>query len=234
MYLSQAKTTPQKSNMFFFLIFLFYIAIYNLLNIDRVISKVEVRKVVRQAPSIDGSLEFWYWARSSGHKCLSRLLTEGLKRVPISWLLCSVLRFLYLLALILTTSVTYGISKSLCRFWLETYQGALLIVLSIFDWNVWRIWVFDGLLHPHSSILYVQMGRSIALYTVSLLSKIAVNVCLLASSCFGVQVAVGIVWLLCVSSTLVFHLGEVLGISLLFWQVWEYCEDLLAGRCLDM
>ena len=30
--------------------------------------------------------------------------------------------------------------------------------------------MLDGLLHPHSSIPYVQMGRSIALYTVSLLS----------------------------------------------------------------
>jgi len=36
---------------------------------------------------------------------------------------------------------------------------------SIFDWNVWRSLVLDGLLHPHSSIPYVQMGRSIALYT---------------------------------------------------------------------
>jgi len=31
--------------------------------------------------------------------------------------------------------------------------------------------VLDGLLHPHSSIPYVQMGRSIILYTVSLLSR---------------------------------------------------------------
>jgi len=66
---------------------------------------------------------------------------------------------------------TYGISKSLCRVWLETYQGALLIVLSIFYWNVWRILVLDGLLHSHSSKPYVQMGRSIALYAVSLLSR---------------------------------------------------------------
>ena len=44
------------------------------------------------------------------------------------------------------------------------YQGALLIILNIFDWNVWRILVLDGLLHPHSSIPYVQMGRSIVLY----------------------------------------------------------------------
>ena len=31
--------------------------------------------------------------------------------------------------------------------------------------------MLDGLLHPHSSTPYVQMGRSIDLYTVSLLSK---------------------------------------------------------------
>jgi hypothetical protein len=31
--------------------------------------------------------------------------------------------------------------------------------------------VLDGLLHPHSSIPYVQMARSIALHTVSLLSR---------------------------------------------------------------
>ena len=31
--------------------------------------------------------------------------------------------------------------------------------------------MLDGLLHPHSSIPYVQMGRSIVLYTVSLLSR---------------------------------------------------------------
>ena len=104
---------------------------------------------MRQAPSIDGSLELCYWAKSSGHNRLSRLSTEGLKRVLISWLLCTVLRFLYLLTLILITSVTYGISKSLCKVWLETYQGALLTILSIFDWNVWRILVLDGLLHPH-------------------------------------------------------------------------------------
>ena len=31
--------------------------------------------------------------------------------------------------------------------------------------------VLNGLLHPHSSIPYVQMGGSIVLYTVSLLSR---------------------------------------------------------------
>ena len=79
--------------------------------------------------------------------------------------------FLYLMELILATSVTYGIFKSLCKVWLQMYQRALLIILSIFDWNVWRILLLDGLLHPHSSIPYVQKGRSIAFYTVSLLSS---------------------------------------------------------------
>ena len=31
--------------------------------------------------------------------------------------------------------------------------------------------MLNGLLHPHSSIPYVQMGRSVVLYTVSLLSR---------------------------------------------------------------
>ena len=142
---------------------------------------------MRQAPSIGGLLELCHWAKSSGHNRLSRLSAKGVKRALISWLLCWVEErsdqlvtvlswralwsvgycaqccdFLYLLALILTTSVTYRISKSLCEVWLETYQVALLIILSIFDRNIWRILVSDGLLHPHSSIPYVQMGRSIA------------------------------------------------------------------------
>jgi len=49
--------------------------------------------------------------------------------------------------------------------------GAILKILSIFVWKVWRILVLDGLLHPHSSTPYVQIGRSIAFYTVSLLSR---------------------------------------------------------------
>ena len=31
--------------------------------------------------------------------------------------------------------------------------------------------MLEGLVHPHNSIPYVQMGRSIFLYTVSLLSR---------------------------------------------------------------
>ena len=120
---------------------------------------------------------------SSGHNRLSRLSTEGLKTVLISWLLCTVLRVLCLLVLILITSVTYGISKSLCKVWLETYRGALLIILSIFDWNVWRILLLDGLCIP---IALSGMSRWVAVLCyirpVCCLG-IAVNMCLLASSC---------------------------------------------------
>ena len=78
---------------------------------------------MRQAPSIGGSLELCYWSKSSDHNRLSRLSAKGLKRALISWLLCSVLRFLYLLALILTTSVTYWISKLLCHVWVGDVPG---------------------------------------------------------------------------------------------------------------
>jgi hypothetical protein len=59
---------------------------------------------VRQAPSIGGSLELCCWAHSSGHNRLNRLSSKALKYALTSWLPCSVLRFLYLLALIVTTS----------------------------------------------------------------------------------------------------------------------------------
>jgi hypothetical protein len=52
----------------------------------------------------------------------------------------------------LMTSVTYGMLRSLCKVAFDTYQGALTSFLSILDWNVWRIFVLEGLLHPHSSI----------------------------------------------------------------------------------
>jgi hypothetical protein len=75
---------------------------------------------VRQAPYIGGSLDLHYRAKCSGHNRLSLLSASGLKSALISWLLCSVLRVLYLLALIVTTFVTNWISISLCKFRLET------------------------------------------------------------------------------------------------------------------
>ena len=62
------------------------ITIYSVL--DGVFSKGEVRKVLRQAPSIGGSLELYYWGTSSGHNRLSLLSAKRLKRPLISWLLC--------------------------------------------------------------------------------------------------------------------------------------------------
>ena len=155
-------------------------------------------------------------AKSSSHNRLSRLSTEGLKGVLVGLLLCTVLRFLYFLLLIVITSVTYWISKSLCKVCLETCRGALLFILSIFDWNVWRILVLDGLLHPHSSIPHVQMGHSSVLYTVSLLSRYSCERVFISQLIF---LSLNSSWRrldLCASSTLVFRLGEILGILFLF------------------
>jgi hypothetical protein len=62
------------------------------------------------------------------------------------------------------TSVTYFMPKSLCKVTFDKYQGALANFLNVLDRNVWRIFVLEGLLHPHSSIPYVQTGLIIALY----------------------------------------------------------------------
>jgi hypothetical protein len=50
------------------------------------------------------------------------------------------------------TSVTYGMRKPLRKVTLDMYQGALASFLNVLDWNVWGIFVLEGLLHPHSSI----------------------------------------------------------------------------------
>jgi hypothetical protein len=62
------------------------------------------------------------------------------------------------------TSVTYGMFKSLCKIRFDTYQGISANFLKVLGWNVWRIFVLEGLLPPHNSIPYVQTDLIIALY----------------------------------------------------------------------
>lgn len=57
--------------------------------------------------------------------------------------------------------------RSLCRVWLETYQGALAIMQRVFDLQIISI----GLLQPQNSIPYVQIGLSIVLYLRILVSS---------------------------------------------------------------
>jgi hypothetical protein len=64
------------------------------------------------------------------------------------------------------TFVTYGMPKSLCKVTYDMYQDALASFLNVLDWNVWGMFVLEGLLLPHSSIPYVQTGLIIALYMV--------------------------------------------------------------------
>jgi hypothetical protein len=43
----------------------------------------------------------------------------------------------------LMTSLMYSIFRSVCNDWLLTYQGAFVIIRSIFDWLLWIIDIFD-------------------------------------------------------------------------------------------
>jgi hypothetical protein len=72
---------------------------------------------------------------------------------------------------IFISSVINGIWRSLCNVKFETYHGALVMVRSAFDWNLWIILVFDGLAHPHSWIPYVQIDFNIHLYIKVLFSR---------------------------------------------------------------
>jgi hypothetical protein len=56
-----------------------------------------------------------------------------------------------------------GIFRSSCKVWLETYNGAIVIILKDLNWYVCSILMFDGLAHPHSSVSYVHMGFSMGL-----------------------------------------------------------------------
>ena len=126
---------------------------------------------MRQAPSIGGSLELCYWAKSSGHIRLSSLSAEGLKRAVISWLLCSVLRFLYLLALIRTIPLRTGYRSHCARFGWKRTRGHCWSFRAFSTGMFGGSWCWLACCIPQRSVPYVQMGHSIALYTVSLLSR---------------------------------------------------------------
>jgi len=55
--------------------------------------------------------------------------------------------------------------------WLVTYQGAFVIVWRSFDWYRCITDIFDLLVQPQSTMLYVHMGYSTVLYISSLFSS---------------------------------------------------------------
>jgi hypothetical protein len=86
-----------------------------------------------------------YLERSSGHVLWSLLSIFGwLSRSRIRWLLFWAIRFLCFFANSCMTFVTYGMWRSLCKVWLDMYQGAFAIFLKVLDWNVWSIFVLEG------------------------------------------------------------------------------------------
>jgi hypothetical protein len=132
-------------------IFLFIYCFFTIYSryLKRVISKRDGCEYLKQVPSIDGSLELILWDPLTTFCCL--LPISGFRSL-ISWLLFCAVRFLWFFAYVLMTSVTYGMLKSLCKVMFDMYQGAWANFLNVLDWNVWRIFVLEGLLHPHSSI----------------------------------------------------------------------------------
>jgi hypothetical protein len=56
-----------------------------------------------------------------------------------------------------------SIARSASRVWLDTNHGAFVIECNIFNWNVCRTFVLEGLLQPHSSIPHVQIGFNMIL-----------------------------------------------------------------------
>jgi hypothetical protein len=123
---------------YFLLIYCFF-TIYSRY-LKRVISKRDGCVYQKQVPWFSGA----DLMRPSGHILLSLLPISG---CLISWLLFCAVRFLWFLAYVLITSVTFGVLRSLRNVTFDTYQGALASLR-----NVWRIFVLEGLLHPHSSI----------------------------------------------------------------------------------
>ena len=70
--------------------------------------------------------------------------------------------------------------RSVWSVWFDTNQGAFVIVLRIFDCDRCMVATLDLLAHPHSSILYVQMGLIAVLYTSNLFSNGRLSFSLLA------------------------------------------------------
>jgi hypothetical protein len=121
-------------------------------------------------------MDVYIWSRYHPPMVLWSLCNEILWRHSVEsssyfrFLFC-LARFLWSFAYVLMTSVTYGMLKSLCKVTFDMYQGVLASFLNVLDWNVWRIFVLQGLLHAHNSILLVQTGLFMALYMVVLFSR---------------------------------------------------------------
>jgi hypothetical protein len=73
--------------------------------------------------------------------------------------------------LVLIRSDMNGIFRSVWIVWFDTYQGALRMHRRTLDWNLWMRTMLEAFADPNTSMAYVNVGRRIVLYTVSLLSR---------------------------------------------------------------
>jgi hypothetical protein len=73
--------------------------------------------------------------------------------------------------LVLIRSDMGGIFRSVWIVWFDTYQGASRMNRRTLDWNLWMRTTLEAFADPHTSMAYVNVGRRIVLYTLSLLSR---------------------------------------------------------------
>jgi hypothetical protein len=162
--------------------------------------------------------------RSEGHCRLSlRLTCSGLLN-SVTWLFsCRIRRLRYVVEYFFIFSVTNGIWRSLFNVRFETYHRALVMERSTFDWNRWSTFVFNGWVHPQSSIPYFQIGFRIHLYNRTCF-PVKVSIFVPGDMAFVVLLGLGVgalSW--CVSAKLAFGLGRDPDIWLLSVLVFVYC-----------
>jgi hypothetical protein len=180
--------------------------------------------------------------RSEGHCRLSLRLTRSGLLNSVTWLF-SISRLRYMVEYFYISSVTNGISRSLCSVRFETYHGALVMERSTFDWIRWSPFLFNGFVQPQRWIPYVQIGFRIHLYLESCF-LVKVWIFVLGAKTFVVLLGLGVgVLSWCVSAKSAFDLGGDPDIWLLsvlvfvyywLWQVGSSCVvNVIWGRfCL--
>jgi hypothetical protein len=113
----------------------------------------------------------WRWSRrrpatlpqcisSNVHLRFKRLLFGGCTSGSMRGLGCESRVVWWVAVRSRITVRTCEMCRSEWRVWLETYHGALVIILRILNWYRWMTAMLDLVAHLHSSIPYVHTGFS--------------------------------------------------------------------------
>jgi hypothetical protein len=104
------------------------------------------------------------------------------------------------------------------QYGLMAYQGVSRMDRRTLDWNLWMGNMLEAFVDPHTSMAYVNVGRRIVLYTVSLLSRESLDLLLNRIFCWGQSVSVlcGCLSLFCFSV----KLNQVFLVKFIFVSQW--------------